>query len=216
MLLIQRPEIKALDEESENKQRFLISPLEPGFGHTLGNSLRRTLLSAIPGAAITHVLFDNAIHEFDVIEGVIEDVPDVLLNIKDIVVSSESEEPVLLRLDANTPGEVTAAQFVANADVEIHNPELVIATLNGSGCCLEFTMNPSSSLNLSMCSSNSLLYGNASKRCVKSVGFNLLFLLFENAGWPFLPKKLFKFNLIFFAVATKSLPVLSNTSSTCV
>ena len=133
MLLIQRPEIKALDEESENKQRFLISPLEPGFGHTLGNSLRRTLLSAIPGAAITHVLFDNAIHEFDVIEGVIEDVPDVLMNIKDIVVSSESEEPVLLRLDANTPGEVTAAQFVANADVEIHNPELVIATLNGSG-----------------------------------------------------------------------------------
>ena len=77
MLLIQRPEIKALDEESENKQRFLISPLEPGFGHTLGNSLRRTLLSAIPGAAITHVLFDNAIHEFDVIDGVIEDVPDV-------------------------------------------------------------------------------------------------------------------------------------------
>ena len=68
MLLIQRPEIKALDEESENKQRFLISPLEPGFGHTLGNSLRRTLLSAIPGAAITHVLFDNAIHEFDVID----------------------------------------------------------------------------------------------------------------------------------------------------
>ena len=108
MLLIQRPEIKALDEESENKQRFLVSPLEPGFGHTLGNSLRRTLLSAIPGAAITHVLFDNAIHEFDVIDGVIEDVPDVLLNIKDIVVSSESEEPVLLRLDANTPGEVTA------------------------------------------------------------------------------------------------------------
>ena len=133
MLLIQRPEIKALDEESENKQSFLISPLEPGFGHTLGNSLRRTLLAAIPGAAITHVLFDNAIHEFDVEQGVKEDVPDILLNIKDIVVSSESEEPVLLRLDANTPGEVTASQFSANADVEIHNPELVIANLNSSG-----------------------------------------------------------------------------------
>ena len=132
MLLIQRPEIKALDEESHNKQSFLISPLEPGFGHTLGNSLRRTLLSAIPGAAITHVLFDNAIHEFDVIEGVIEDVPDILLNIKDIVVSSESEEPVLLRLDANSTGEVTAGQFIPNADVEIHNPDLVIATLNNS------------------------------------------------------------------------------------
>ena len=132
MLLIQRPEIKALDEESQNKQSFLIYPLEPGFGHTLGNSLRRTLLSAIPGAAITHVLFDNAIHEFDVIEGVIEDVPDILLNIKDIVVSSESEEPVLLRLDANSTGEVTAGQFIPNADVEIHNPDLVIATLNNS------------------------------------------------------------------------------------
>ena len=133
MLLIQRPEIKAHDEESGNKQRFSISPLEPGFGHTLGNSLRRTLRSSIPGAAITHVLFDEAIHEFDVIEGVIEDVPDLLLNIKDVVVSSESEEPVVLRLEANGNGEVSAGQFSANADVEIHNPDLVLATLSGSG-----------------------------------------------------------------------------------
>ncbi|MEC7845161.1 MAG: DNA-directed RNA polymerase subunit alpha [Actinomycetota bacterium] len=133
MLLIQRPEIKAHDEESGNKQRFSISPLEPGFGHTLGNSLRRTLLSSIPGAAITHVLFDEAIHEFDVIEGAIEDVPDLLLNIKDVVVSSESEEPVVLRLETNGAGEVTAGQFSPNADVEIHNPDLVLATLSGSG-----------------------------------------------------------------------------------
>ena len=133
MLLIQRPEIKAHDEESGNKQRFSISPLEPGFGHTLGNSLRRTLLSSIPGAAITHVLFDEAIHEFDVIEGVIEDVPDLLLNIKDVVVSSESEEPVVLRLETNGAGVVTAGQFSPNADVEIHNPDLVLATLSGSG-----------------------------------------------------------------------------------
>jgi DNA-directed RNA polymerase subunit alpha len=133
MLLIQRPEIKAHDEESGNKQRFSISPLEPGFGHTLGNSLRRTLLSSIPGAAITHVLFDEAIHEFDVIEGVIEDVPDLLLNIKDVVVSSESEEPVVLRLETNGAGEITAGQFNPNADVEIHNPDLVLATLSGSG-----------------------------------------------------------------------------------
>ena len=133
MLLIQRPEIKAHDEESGNKQRFSISPLEPGFGHTLGNSLRRTLLSSIPGAAITHVLFDEAIHEFDVIEGVIEDVPDLLLNIKDVVVSSESEEPVVLRLETNGAGEITAGQFSPNADVEIHNPDLVLATLSGSG-----------------------------------------------------------------------------------
>ena len=133
MLLIQRPEIKAHDEESGNKQRFSISPLEPGFGHTLGNSLRRTLLSSIPGSAITHVLFDEAIHEFDVIEGVIEDVPDLLLNIKDVVVSSESEEPVVLRLETNGAGEITAGQFSPNADVEIHNPDLVLANLSGSG-----------------------------------------------------------------------------------
>ena len=139
MLLIQRPEIKALDEESKNKQRFLISPLDPGFGHTLGNSLRRTLLSAIPGAAITHVLFDNAIHEFDVIEGVIEDVPDVLLNIKDIVVSSESESRIASSRCKHT-GRSNCIQFVANADVEIHN-ELVTSNLkwvwvsgNGSHC----------------------------------------------------------------------------------
>jgi DNA-directed RNA polymerase subunit alpha len=79
MLIIQRPEIEAVDAEG-NTQSFMISPLEPGFGHTLGNSLRRTLLSSIPGAAVTQVRFDDALHEFDVIKGVKEDVTDVILN----------------------------------------------------------------------------------------------------------------------------------------
>ena len=84
MLIIQRPEIEAGEAEGD-LQRFTISPLEPGFGHTVGNSLRRTLLSSIPGAAVTQVRFDDALHEFDVIKGVKEDVTDVILNLKDLV-----------------------------------------------------------------------------------------------------------------------------------
>tara|TARA_B100000902_G_scaffold398190_2_gene464138 strand:- start:2083 stop:3021 length:939 start_codon:yes stop_codon:yes gene_type:complete len=133
MLVIQRPKIESINEEEENKQKFSVSPLEPGFGHTLGNSLRRTLLSSIPGAAITQVNFDDAIHEFDVIEGVYEDVTDILLNLKDVVVRLDSEEPAILRLDAQGSGEVTAGQFVQTADTEVLNPELVIATLSENG-----------------------------------------------------------------------------------
>jgi len=97
MLIIQRPEIEAAEAEG-NTQTFTISPLEPGFGHTLGNSLRRTLLSSIPGAAVTQVRFDDALHEFAVIKGVKEDVTDVILNLKDLVLRCSSEEPVTLRL----------------------------------------------------------------------------------------------------------------------
>jgi DNA-directed RNA polymerase subunit alpha len=133
MLVMQRPTIEALGEESANRQRFAIGPLEPGFGHTLGNSLRRTMLSSIPGAAITTVRFDDALHEFDTIAGVAEDVTDIILNLKDVVLTSESEEPVTLRLDARGPGEVTAGDIELTADVEILSPELHIATLNSKG-----------------------------------------------------------------------------------
>ncbi len=133
MLVIQRPKIESVNEEEENKQKFSVSPLEPGFGHTLGNSLRRTLLSSIPGAAITQVNFDDAIHEFDVIEGVYEDVTDILLNLKDVVVRLDSDEPAVLRLDSQGPGEVTAGQFSQNADVEVLTQDLVIATLSQNG-----------------------------------------------------------------------------------
>lgn len=133
MLVIQRPTVEAIDEGDGNLQRFAISPLEPGFGHTLGNSLRRTLLSSIPGAAITEVRFDDALHEFDTIAGVAEDVTDIILNLKDVVVTSQSDEPVTLRLDVRGAADVTAADIVTTADVEVLNPELHIATLNGSG-----------------------------------------------------------------------------------
>jgi DNA-directed RNA polymerase subunit alpha len=133
MLVIQRPTVEAIDEEEGNRQRFAISPLEPGFGHTLGNSLRRTLLSSIPGAAITEVRFDDALHEFDTIAGVTEDVTDVILNLKDVVLTCAAEDPVTLRLDVRGPAEVTAGDIQATSDVEILNPDLHIATLNGKG-----------------------------------------------------------------------------------
>ncbi len=119
MLIAQRP---TLHEEvlSANRSRFSLEPLEPGFGYTLGNSLRRTLLSSIPGAAVTSIR----------IEGVKEDVTEIILNIKDLVVSSEHDAPVVAHLRKATAGAVTAADIQAPAGVEIHNPELVIATIN--------------------------------------------------------------------------------------
>ena len=132
MLIIQRPQVEAGEPEG-NLQQFTIGPLEPGFGHTLGNSLRRTLLSSIPGAAVTQVHFDEALHEFDVIPGVKEDVTDLILNVKDVVLRCWSDEPVTLRLDARGPGDVTAGDIQVTADVEILNPELHLATVNAKG-----------------------------------------------------------------------------------
>ena len=93
MLVIQRPTVEALGEAEGDRQRFAIGPLEPGFGHTLGNSLRRTLLSSIPGAAVTQMRFDDALHEFDTIAGVSEDVTDIILNIKDLVIRCHADDP---------------------------------------------------------------------------------------------------------------------------
>ena len=133
MLVMQRPKVEALGEADGDRQLFAVGPLEPGFGHTLGNSLRRTLLSSIPGAAVTQVRFDEALHEFDTIKGVTEDVTDIILNLKDLVLRVYSDEPVTLRIDARGPTEVTAADIVVTADVEILNPGLHLATVNGNG-----------------------------------------------------------------------------------
>jgi DNA-directed RNA polymerase subunit alpha len=133
MLIIQRPTVEPLGEEQGNRQRFAIGPLEPGFGHTLGVALRRTLLSSIPGAAVTQVRFDEALHEFTTLPGVKEDVTDVILNLKDIVLSVYTTEPVTLRLDVRGPATVTAGDVQLTSDVEILNPELVLATVNAKG-----------------------------------------------------------------------------------
>ena len=133
MLVMQRPKVEALGDADGDRQLFAVGPLEPGFGHTLGNSLRRTLLSSIPGAAVTQVRFDDALHEFDTIKGVTEDVTDIILNLKDLVLRVYSDEPVTLRLDVRGPAEITAADIALNADVEILNPGLHLATVNGQG-----------------------------------------------------------------------------------
>jgi DNA-directed RNA polymerase subunit alpha len=131
MLIIQRPSVEAVGEQEGDRQLFTISPLEPGFGHTLGNSLRRTLLSSIPGAAVTSIRFDDVLHEFTTIAGVKEDVTDIMLNLKDLVLRVETDEQITLRLDARGPGDVTARDLQPHADVEILNPDMHIATLSG-------------------------------------------------------------------------------------
>jgi DNA-directed RNA polymerase subunit alpha len=133
MLVIQRPTVEALDEEETNRQRFAVGPLEPGFGHTIGNSLRRVLLSSIPGAAITAVRFDDALHEFDTIVGVTEDVTDIILNLKDIVITSTSDEDIIVRLDVRGPATITAADIKCPSEIEILTPNQHIATLNAKG-----------------------------------------------------------------------------------
>ena len=130
MLVIQRPTVEAIGEEQNNRQRFAVGPLEPGFGHTIGNSLRRVLLSSIPGAAITTVKFDNAQHEFTTVNGVTEDITEIILNLTDIVITSTSDEPVVLRLDVKGPADLKAGDIPCPAEVEILNKDLHIATLN--------------------------------------------------------------------------------------
>jgi len=135
MLTMQRPTVEALGDEQDNRQRFAIGPLEPGFGHTIGNSLRRTLLSSVPGAAITQVKFDGeaALHEFATIDGVVEDVTDLILNLKDVVLICHSDEPVAVRLDISGPCDLTAGDVDWGTDVECVNPDLHIATLSNDG-----------------------------------------------------------------------------------
>ena len=132
LLIVQRPQIR--DEEiSDVRRKFTIEPLEPGFGYTLGNSLRRTLLSSIPGAAITQVNIDGVLHEFSTVEGVTEDVTNIVLNLKGLVLRSDNEEGSTVHLRASGPAEVTGADIQLPAGIEILNPDHHIATLSGSG-----------------------------------------------------------------------------------
>src|SRR5215470_7163222 len=132
MLISQRPTL-AEEMVNETRSQFVIEPLEPGFGYTLGNSLRRTLLSSIPGAAVTSIRIDGVLHEFTTVPGVKEDVTDVILNLKELVVSSEEDEPVTMYLRKQGPGDVTAGDIVPPAGVTVHNPDLHIASLNAKG-----------------------------------------------------------------------------------
>lgn len=124
-------------KEEEFHGVYEIDGLYPGYGHTLGNSLRRIILSSLPGAAVTHVKIDGVKHEFDTIAGVKEDVVTILLNLKRVRLALHSAEPVTVRLKANAPGVVTAAAIEAPAQVEILNPDQVIAEITAKGTTLD-------------------------------------------------------------------------------
>jgi len=138
VFIVARPQIQ---EEPVNptRSRFIIEPLEPGFGYTVGNSLRRTLLSSIPGAAISSVRIESVLHEFSTIPKVTEDVTDIILNLKELVLRSESDEPATVYLKAKGPGAVTAGDIAPPAGIEILNSDMHIATL-GKGGSLEMEM----------------------------------------------------------------------------
>ena len=138
MFIVARPQIQE-ETVNETRSRFAIEPLEPGFGYTVGNSLRRTLLSSIPGAAISSIRIESVLHEFSTIAKVTEDVTDIILNLKELVIRSDVEEPVTMYLKAKGPGEVTAGDISPPAGVEILNTDMHIATI-AKGGSLEMEM----------------------------------------------------------------------------
>ncbi len=138
MLIVTRPQIQE-NVVSDTRARFSIEPLEPGFGYTLGNALRRTLLSSIPGTAISSVRIEGVLHEFSTVAKVTEDVTDIILNLKELVLRSEIDEPATIYLKARGQAEVTAGDISPPAGVEVLNPDLHIATL-AKGGTLEMEM----------------------------------------------------------------------------
>lgn len=142
MIEIEKPRIECVEiNEKKDYARFLVEPLESGYGITLGNSLRRVLLSSLPGAAVTSVKIEGVLHEFSSIPGVMEDVTDIILNLKMLALKVYSDEPQVVWLEATGEGEVTAADIQLNSEVEILNPELHIATLDsGAKLSMEITV----------------------------------------------------------------------------
>lgn len=142
-LKFEKPEYKITEYiEDSHYGKFEISPLERGFGTTVGNALRRVLLSSLPGSAVTSIKIDGVMHEFQKIEGVVEDVTGIVLNIKNLVVKNHSDESKTIRLSASKEGAVTAAMIEKDADIDICNPELVICNLvKGGKIDIEMTVN---------------------------------------------------------------------------
>lgn len=130
MIVIEEPRIETIEQSEDNKYgKFVIEPLERGYGTTLGNSLRRILLSSLPGAAVTSIQIDGVQHEFSTIPGVVEDVTTIIMNVKKIALKIYSEDEKSLLIDVKGKEEITAEDIAADSDVEVLNPELKIATL---------------------------------------------------------------------------------------
>lgn len=134
MLEIEKPNIECVERSEDNTYaKFVIEPLERGYGITLGNSLRRILLSSLPGSAVSSVKIEGVLHEFSTIPGVLEDVTDIILNIKSLALKGFTDEPRVLRLECEGERVVTARDIITGPDIEILNPDLKIATLDKDG-----------------------------------------------------------------------------------
>ena len=138
MIVFEKPNITKIDE-NKDYGKFVIEPLERGYGTTLGNSLRRVLLASLPGAAVTSINIDGVLHEFDTVPGVREDVMQIILNIKGIAVKSYVEDEKIIELDVEGPAEVTAGDILTDSDIEIVNPDHYLFTI-GEGSSLKATM----------------------------------------------------------------------------
>ena len=167
MLKFEKPEYKVTEYiESDNYGKFEIEPLERGFGTTLGNALRRVMLSSLPGDAITSVKIDGVAHEFQKIDGVIEDVTAIVLNLKSVVIKNHSDDySLILRLSADTEGVVTAGDIEADADIEILNPDQIICTL-ASGGSINMEMTIGNGRGYTRAEENKVLYGDNAKQNV--------------------------------------------------
>ena len=134
MIRFEKPNYKITDYvEKNNYGKFELEPLERGFGYTIGNALRRVMLSSLPGSAITSVKIDGVLHEFQTMEGIVEDVTTIVLNLKSVVIKKYSKEDKIIRLSKSEPGVVTAGDIICDADVEIVNKDQVIATIAEGG-----------------------------------------------------------------------------------
>jgi DNA-directed RNA polymerase subunit alpha len=130
MIEIEKPKIETVEISDDSKYgKFVIEPLERGYGTTLGNSLRRILLSSLPGAAVTAIQIDGVLHEFSTIDGVVEDVTTIILNVKKLALKIYSDEEKTLEIDVRGEGPITAADITHDSDIEVLNPDLHIATL---------------------------------------------------------------------------------------
>ena len=131
MIEFEKPNIECLEvDDTNNYAKFVCEPLERGYGVTIGNSLRRILLSSLPGCAITSVKIEGVLHEFSTIPNVVEDVPEIIVNLKNVRLKFDGNEEKILRIDFKSEGEVTAADIITDGTVEILNPELHIATVS--------------------------------------------------------------------------------------
>lgn len=134
MIEFEKPNIKCLEIDKDNNYaKFVCEPLERGYGITIGNSLRRILLSSLPGSAITSIKIDGVLHEFSTIKDVVEDVPEIVVNLKSVRLKLDKNEEKLLRIDFKGPGEVKAGDIITDGTVEVLNPDLHIATVSEGG-----------------------------------------------------------------------------------